>query len=39
VAATVGGTANYLTAAIRGLTNDQPRFACTAVVRSLRDKF
>jgi len=39
VAAGVNGTANYLTAAICGLTNDQPGFACTSVVRSLRDKF
>jgi hypothetical protein len=39
VAAGVDGTANYLTAAICGLTNDQPAFACTAVVKSLRSKF
>jgi hypothetical protein len=39
VAAGVNGTANYLTAAICGLTNDQPGFACTAVVKSLRSKF
>jgi Domain of unknown function (DUF929) len=39
VAAAAGGTANYLTAAICGLTNDQPGFACTSVVRSLRAKF
>ncbi|HTU07915.1 MAG TPA: DUF929 family protein [Trebonia sp.] len=36
VAAGVNGTANYLTAAICGMTNDQPGFACTAVVKSLR---
>lgn len=39
VATAAGGTANYLTAAICGLTNDQPGFACTAVVSSLRAKF
>jgi hypothetical protein len=39
VAAGVNGTANYLTAAICGLTNDQPAFACTSVVKSLRGKF
>jgi Domain of unknown function (DUF929) len=39
VAAAAGGTANYLTAAICGLTNDQPGFACTSVVRSLRATF
>jgi Domain of unknown function (DUF929) len=38
VAAAVLGTANYLTAAICGITNDQPAFACTSVVRSLRAK-
>ncbi len=36
VAAAVLGTANYMTAAICGLTNDQPASACTSVVKSLR---
>ena len=38
VAKAVLGTANYLTAAICGLTNDQPASACTSAVRSLRAK-
>ena len=38
VAAAVLGAANYLTAAICGLTNDQPASACTPVVKSLRGK-
>ncbi len=36
VAAAVLGTANYMTAAICKLTNDQPASACTSVVKSLR---
>jgi hypothetical protein len=36
VAAAVLGTANYITAAICGLTNDQPASACTSVVKSLQ---
>ena len=38
VAAGVLGTANYMTAAICGLTNDQPASACTSVVKSLQGK-
>ena len=38
VAKSVLGAANYLTAAICGLTNDQPAAACTATVKSLRAK-
>jgi hypothetical protein len=38
VAAGVLGTANYITAAICGLTNDQPASACTPVVKSLQAK-
>ena len=38
VAKSVLGAANYLTAAICGLTNDQPATACTATVKSLRAK-
>ena len=38
VAAAVLGTANYMTAAICGLTNDQPASACTPVVKSLGGK-
>jgi Domain of unknown function (DUF929) len=36
VAAAVLGTANYITAALCGLTNDQPASACTSVVKSLQ---
>jgi hypothetical protein len=32
------GTANYMTAAICGLTNNQPASACTPAVRSLQAK-
>jgi hypothetical protein len=32
------GAANYLTAAICGLTNNQPAAACTGTVRSLQAK-
>jgi Domain of unknown function (DUF929) len=38
VAAGVLGTANYMTAAICGLTNDQPASACTPAVKALRGK-
>jgi len=38
VAAGVLGTANYITAAICGLTNDQPASACTPTVKSLQAK-
>jgi hypothetical protein len=38
VAAGALGTANYITAAICGLTNDQPASACTPVVKSLQAK-
>jgi hypothetical protein len=38
VAAGVLGTANYLTAAICGLTDNQPASACTPVVKSLQAK-
>jgi hypothetical protein len=38
VAQAVDGTANYITAAICKLTNDQPASACTPVVRSLQSK-
>jgi len=38
VAAGVLGAANYITAAICGLTNDQPASACTSVVKSLQAK-
>jgi hypothetical protein len=38
VAAGVLGTANYITAAICGLTNDQPASACTPAVKSLQAK-
>jgi len=36
VAAGVLGTANYITAALCKLTNDQPASACTSVVKSLQ---
>jgi hypothetical protein len=35
VAKSIGGTANYMTAAICKLTNNQPASACTAAVQSL----
>jgi hypothetical protein len=38
VAAGALGAANYITAAICGLTNDQPASACTPVVKSLQAK-
>jgi hypothetical protein len=38
VAAAVLGVANYMTAAICGITNDQPGSACTPAVRSLQAK-
>ena len=38
VAKSVLGAANYLTAAICGLTNNQPAAACTGTVRSLQAK-
>ena len=38
VAQAVLGVANYSTAAVCGLTHDQPASACTAVVRSLQAK-
>ena len=38
VAAGVLGTANYMTAAICGLSHDQPASACTSVVKSLQGK-
>jgi thiol-disulfide isomerase/thioredoxin len=38
VAAAAGGTANYLTAAICGITHDQPASACTSVVKALQAK-
>ncbi|HEV3381793.1 MAG TPA: DUF929 family protein [Trebonia sp.] len=38
VAKSVLGGANYLTAAICGLTNDQPASACTATVKGMRTK-
>ena len=38
VAKAVLGAANYLTAAICGLTNDQPATACTPTVQALRAK-
>jgi hypothetical protein len=38
VGKSVLGTANFATAAICGLTNDQPASACTATVRALRAK-
>ncbi|MGH3171574.1 MAG: DUF929 family protein [Trebonia sp.] len=38
VAKSVLGAANYLTAAICGLTSDQPASACTATVKGLRAK-
>jgi hypothetical protein len=38
VAAGVLGTANYMTAAICGLTDNQPASACTPVVKSLQAK-
>jgi thiol-disulfide isomerase/thioredoxin len=38
VARAVDGTANYITAAICKLTNDQPASACTPTVRSLQAK-
>lgn len=38
VAAGVLGTANYMTAAICGLTNNQPASACTPAVQSLQAK-
>ena len=36
VAKAIDGTANYITAAICQLTNNQPASACTATVKSLR---
>jgi hypothetical protein len=38
VAAAALGVANYMTAAICSLTNDQPASACTSVVKSLQGK-
>jgi hypothetical protein len=38
VAAGALGAANYITAAICGLTNGQPASACTPVVKSLQAK-
>jgi hypothetical protein len=38
VARSIGGTANYITAAICGVTGNRPATACTAVVRSLESK-
>jgi hypothetical protein len=38
VAAGVLGTANYMTAAICALTDNQPASACTPVVKSLQAK-
>ena len=38
VAQAVDGTANYITAAICKLTNDQPVTACTPTVRALRSR-
>jgi hypothetical protein len=38
VAKAVDGTANYITAAICQLTNNQPASACTATVKSLESK-
>jgi thiol-disulfide isomerase/thioredoxin len=38
VAKSVLGAANYLTAAICGITNDQPATACTPTVRALQPK-
>jgi hypothetical protein len=35
VAKAIGGTANYITAAICKMTGDQPASACTATVKSL----
>ena len=38
VAKAIGGTANYITAAICKMTGNQPASACTATVRSLESK-
>ena len=38
VAKSVLGTANFATAAICSLTNDQPASACTSTVRALQAK-
>ena len=38
VAKSVLGAANYVTAAICGLTNDRPATACTPTVRALQKK-
>jgi hypothetical protein len=38
VAAAIDGTANYITAAICSMTDNQPARACTAVVRSLENQ-
>ena len=39
VARSVLGAANYTTAAICGMTNDQPASACTPAVKALRANF
>ena len=38
VAKSVLGAANYVTAAIYGLTNDRPATACTPTVKALQKK-